>query len=83
MMIRDWFPAPLKPTVRTLTNLGERTLARLAHGIVAVTLLFNGSFRRFEGPSLTTSRRRNSSKKRRSESALPPNGDSTSCTSER
>jgi glycosyltransferase involved in cell wall biosynthesis len=37
MMIRDWFPAPLKPAVRTLTNLGERTLARLAHGIVAVT----------------------------------------------
>ena len=37
MTIRDWLPAPLKPAVRVLTDFCEKTLARLADGIVAVT----------------------------------------------
>lgn len=37
MLIRDWLPNGLKPVARFLTNIVERTLARLAHGIVGVT----------------------------------------------
>ncbi len=37
MLIRDWLPRGLKPLVRALTDACERSLARLAHGIVAVT----------------------------------------------
>lgn len=37
MMIRDWLPGPVKPLVRILTESFEKTLARLAHGIVSVT----------------------------------------------
>jgi len=37
MLIRDWLPRGLKPAARALTDAGERSLARLAHGIVAVT----------------------------------------------
>ena len=37
MMIRDWLPRPLKPGIRLLTEAFEKGLARLAHGIVAVT----------------------------------------------
>jgi len=37
MLIRDWIPRTLKPLVRRLTDACEQSLARLAHGIVAVT----------------------------------------------
>ena len=37
MLIRDWIPRFLKPLVRRLTDVCERSLARLAHGVVAVT----------------------------------------------
>jgi len=37
MLTRDWLPGGLKPLVRALTDRCERALARLAHGIVAVT----------------------------------------------
>ena len=37
MLVRDWLPGPAKPLVRSLVNLCEKSLARLAHGIVAVT----------------------------------------------
>jgi glycosyltransferase involved in cell wall biosynthesis len=37
MMIRDWLPEGLKPAARALTNGCEKTLSRLAHGVVAVT----------------------------------------------
>jgi glycosyltransferase involved in cell wall biosynthesis len=37
MLIRDWLPARLKPLARALTGFCESSLARLAHGIVAVT----------------------------------------------
>lgn len=45
MMIRDWLPAPVKPLVRALTNACEKTLARLTHGIVAVTPPLAAKFR--------------------------------------
>ena len=37
MLVRDWLPRPVKPLVRALTAGFEGVLARLAHGIVAVT----------------------------------------------
>ena len=44
MMIRDWLPDPLKPIARALTAGCERSLSRLAHGIVAVTPPLAASF---------------------------------------
>src|SRR5262245_35374072 len=37
MMVREWFPQRLKPAVRRITEAVEKTLARLADGIVGVT----------------------------------------------
>ncbi len=37
MLIREWFPRPLRPLVRTVTALVEKGLALLADGVVGVT----------------------------------------------
>lgn len=37
MMVRDWIPARARPAVRVVLRFLEHLLARLAHGIVAVT----------------------------------------------
>jgi len=37
MLVREWLPGWAKPAIRALTDVTEKSLARLAHGIVGVT----------------------------------------------
>lgn len=44
MMIRDWLPRAFRPVARKLTDVSEKLLARLAHGIVSVTPPLTAAF---------------------------------------